>query len=384
MDDIRTPGDLIDLLLSERRWDKKALATVIGIDPGNLHRIIAGRRRLDAVLAVALSEAFGVPAERFLDLQQANDLALARASAGESGTRATNAALFGNLPITEMIHRGWLNVPNARHITAVEGELMKFFGVTSIGDIEILPHAAKKTDVAAPATPAQIAWIYRVRQLAREMVLPRYTRKAAHAAVERLKALLMSAEEARHVSRILTDCGIRFVIVESLRSAKIDGVCLWLDDNSPVIGLSLRLDRIDNFWFVLRHELEHVIRGHGKNTIALDADLTGARAGLGNELSDDERAANLAAADFCVPVSSMNQFVTRKAPLFLKRDLLGFARTIQVHPGIVAGQLQHRTERYNLFREYQVKMRSAVSVGAPLDGWGDVFPVSAQSREQKT
>jgi len=35
---------------------------------------------------------------------------------------------------------------------------------------------------------------------------------------------------------------------------------LWLDDKSPVIALSMRFDRIDNFWFVLRHELEHVLR----------------------------------------------------------------------------------------------------------------------------
>jgi HTH-type transcriptional regulator/antitoxin HigA len=38
-------------------------------------------------------------------------------------------------------------------------------------------------------------------------------------------------------------------------------MCLWLNDGtSPVIGMSLRFDRIDNFWFVLRHELEHVIQ----------------------------------------------------------------------------------------------------------------------------
>ena len=48
---------------------------------------------------------------------------------------------------------------------------------------------------------------------------------------------------------------------EALPSSKIDGVCLWLDQHSPVIGMSLRFDRIDNFWFVLGHEIEHALKG---------------------------------------------------------------------------------------------------------------------------
>jgi len=91
--------------------------------------------------------------------------------------------------------------------------------------------------------------------------------------------------------------------VGSLPHAKIDGVCFWLDDSSPVIGLSMRHDRIDNFWFVLRHELEHVIQGHGKGDapIVVDSNLEGERAGVGPDVAKDERIANAAAAEFCVP-----------------------------------------------------------------------------------
>ena len=60
--------------------------------------------------------------------------------------------------------------------------------------------------------------------------------------------------------RIVSECGIRLAIVECLPNAKIDGVCFWLNKYSPVIGLSMRFDQIDNFWFVLRHEIEHVLR----------------------------------------------------------------------------------------------------------------------------
>jgi len=42
--------------------------------------------------------------------------------------------------------------------------------------------------------------------------------------------------------------------------------------------MSLRHDRIDNFWFVLRHEIEHVLRQHGRSAAMLDTELEGERA----------------------------------------------------------------------------------------------------------
>src|SRR5205814_240398 len=125
--------------------------------------------------------------------------------------------------------------------------------------IEVLPHAAKKTLVNGTVTPAQLAWLYRVREIADELLVARYSPEAVQQAIEKLSVLRSSPEDTRKVPRILQDAGIRYVVVESLPCSKIDGVCFWLNDSSPVIGMSLRFDRIDNFWFVLRHELEHVL-----------------------------------------------------------------------------------------------------------------------------
>ena len=214
-----------------------------------------------------------------------------------------------------------------------------------------------------------------MKQIASEMLVPPYSPVALKKALHRLSALLSAPEEARMVPRILAEIGIRFVIVESISSAKIDGVCFWLDDRSPIVGMSLRFDRIDNFWFVLRHELEHVYRKHGRIAVALDAELEGDRAGIGSHIPEEERISNMAAAEFCVPSESMDSFIARKSPFFLQRDLLGFATTLGVHPGLVAGQLQHRTGRYDLFRNYLSKIRFAVAPSAMVDGWGDVAPV---------
>jgi HTH-type transcriptional regulator / antitoxin HigA len=317
----RTPGQLILSLLDEKGWSKRTLAVILGVSEATVTRITSDKQPVDARLSIIFEELFGVPADQFLSLQKELDLAHARLVMQPDPDRATRALLYGDLPVSEMISRGWLNAESLRETSTVERELMRFFGANRLEDIEALPHAAKKTAQNSNITPAQLAWLYRVKAIATNMLVTPYSRDRLLACLPKLRELMIGPEQARMVSRILLECGIRFVVVETLSSAKIDGVCLWLNENSPTIGLSLRHDRIDNFWFVLRHELEHVLQGHGRSAAVLDSELEGERAGTGDSVPDEERIANRAAADFCVPLAQMDAFVARKAPLFSDRDV---------------------------------------------------------------
>ncbi|HSO41695.1 MAG TPA: hypothetical protein VLR47_02430, partial [Rhodospirillales bacterium] len=110
-------------------------------------------------MALLLEETFGVPAERFLELQKDFELAQARIVMRPDPGRATRALLYGDLPVAEMIKRGWISAESIRDTKNVEAGLMRFFGVNRTEDIEILPHAAKKTAVSSSPTPSQLAWI---------------------------------------------------------------------------------------------------------------------------------------------------------------------------------------------------------------------------------
>jgi HTH-type transcriptional regulator / antitoxin HigA len=375
-DDFQTPGQLILSLLEQRDWNQEVLATVMGASRHHVSRLVNNKLPIDAAKALVLADVFGIAAELFLEVQKRYDLALARIAVRPDPQRARRAQLFSELPVREMARRGWLQVNDVRDAVAVERELARFFGVARPDDIEILPHAAKKTAASEPITPTQLVWLYRVQQIAASMVVPPYSTASMLEAVTHLRTLLASEEEARRVPKILMQAGVRFVVVESPPGAKIDGVCFWLNGRSPVIGMSMRRDRIDNFWFVLRHECEHVLRGDGREAIAFDSELEGERAGTGPSVASQERLANDAAADFCVPSKLMRQFIRAKAPIFTHRDIIGFARTVNVHPGLVAGQLQHTTNRYDRFRDHLIKIRSIVLPNAMHDGWGDVAPVS--------
>jgi HTH-type transcriptional regulator/antitoxin HigA len=372
----RTPGQLIQSLLELKGWTQQVLCIVLDVDRSIISKIIAGKRALDAEMALGLAEVFGIPAEVFMELQQKYDLAQAQITAIPDPGRATRAKLFGDLPISEMIKRGWLpSVSDIREVGKIEEALKQFFQAASVEEIEVLPHAAKKTHTTSECTPVQLAWLYRVREIAEEILVSKYSETAVQAALKKLESLRASTEDVRKVPRILSDCGIRFVIVETLPGAHIDGVCTWLNGSSPVIGMTLRFDRIDNFWFVLRHEMEHVIRGHGKEAAIIDAELEGEKAGCGEAIPDEERIANQAAAEFCAPKAMMDAFISRKAPVFAERDIVGLARMLKVHPGLVVGQLQRRTGRYDRFRQHLAKVRDCIKPSAVVDGWGDVAQV---------
>jgi HTH-type transcriptional regulator/antitoxin HigA len=52
--------------------------------------------------------------------------------------------------------------------------------------------------------------------------------------------------------------GISLVIQPHLPRTHLDGAAIVFRADQPIIGLTLRYDRIDNFWFCLLHELWHL------------------------------------------------------------------------------------------------------------------------------
>ena len=368
MTDIQPPGYYMREELEARGWTQRDLAYILGVTDQAVNMVISGKRGISADMAKALGDAFDVPPDFFANLQKAYDLAQARDP--DPGV-ARKAKLQSTYPVREMIKRGWLIDSNA---ALLEAQMGRFFEVESIENIPHFAHAAKRTDYSQ-ATPAQTAWLFRVRQIAKEMHVSNYSEKGLRNAGPRLRQFMIDPEETRHVSAIMAECGVRYVVVEALPGSKIDGVCFWLG-KFPVIGMSLQRDRIDNFWFVLRHEIEHVLQRHGRDIAIIDSDLEVDSTDLPSARNQEEEIANLAAMDFCVPIDQMDDFINRKKPFFSERDIVAFARKLEIHPGIVAGQLRKRLNKWNLFTGMLVKIRQNIISGAVADGWGNTYPVS--------
>ena len=357
------PGEFLREELEAQEWSQQELADILDRPPRLISELISGKRAITPETACGLAQAFGTSAEYWMNLESQYQLSKVKVTHNHI---ARKAQLYSKFPVREMLRRGW--VRTSENLDVLEQRFTAFFGMDSMDDAPVLLHHAKKTHPLAEVTPLQLAWLFRVKGMAIQQKISTYRREKLLAAVEQLKTLTLAPEEARHAPRILAEAGVRLVFVEPMSGSKLDGACFWLSDDQPVIGMSLRFDRMDNFWFVLRHEIEHVLQEDGKDS---EAPIIDQCLGDSHEaLSECELRANHAGADFCVPTDQLDNFIARVQPYFSEQKVLLFAQRIHVHPGLVVGQLQRRLKRYDLLRKHQVKIRACIVPFADVDGWG--------------
>jgi HTH-type transcriptional regulator/antitoxin HigA len=360
-----SPGEYLSDELEARGWTQVDFAAIIGRTPALVSQIVHAKRSVTPDLAKEFAAALGTSAMVWLNLESAYRLHADPDPIPAKIVR--HARLRERFPVREMVKRNW--IAGSSDAGELEKQVFEFFGINELNEIPTLSHAAKKTGYPEDLNSRQLAWLFRVKQIASGLAVPPYSEKRLRSAVDELRTLLLVPEGVQQVPRILAECGVRFLIVEHVASSKIDGVCFW-QVKSPVIGMSLRLDKIDNFWFVLRHEIEHVLRKHGREEAVVDIDSEE----VPTSPNDEENAANWAGADFCVPDEEMADFILRNDPLFSEEDVLNFAWRMQVHPGLVVGQLQRRTGNYKLFRRHLERIRHLVASVAITDGYGHVVP----------
>ncbi len=367
---IEHPGTFILDELDARGWSQTDLAYILGMSGPQLNKILNGTVSISIDMATALGEAFDVPAEFFANLQKLYDLQ--KAKRPDPGVR-TRAAWLAKFPVREMIKRGWIEDTEP---ALLDLQMLRFFDKNRVEDIPfvsdapIMAHAAKKSSGYDNTTELQYVWLFRVRKIAEQMDAPLYSEERLRESLSSIREHMLIKDDLAQIPEILRKCGVRFVLCEHLTGSKIDGVCLWIDEQ-PVIGITLRLDRLDNFCFVLRHEIEHVLRGDGREaTFApVDSDMASSETELECEII-----ANQAAAEFCVPGELLDSFVARKSPFISEKDMLRFAARVEMNPSVVVGQIQNKTKKYGWLRKYQKSIRDHLMNWDFKDGWGFQAP----------
>jgi HTH-type transcriptional regulator / antitoxin HigA len=364
------PGTFITEELEARGLHQVDLAYILGVSPQQLSPLLTGKQSVTPDMAAALGAAFDMPAEFFANLQKLYDLHRAKPVDPGVRTRAQWASVF---PMREMIRRGWIEDTDPG---LLDLQMLRFFERNRVEDVpfvgtgEIVRHAAKKTSYAE-TTATQFVWLHRVMKIASMESAPLYAESRLRENLPKIRAHLSDKDDLIHIPAILRQCGVRFVMVEALPGSKIDGVCIWID-GQPAIGITTRLDRLDNFAFVLRHECEHVLQGDGRDASFapvdddIDPDNTNA--------PEEEIIANRAAAEFCIPRDKLESFLARKGKFISEQDVIAFAARLEIHPAIVVGQIQHRQQKYGWLRKYQTSIRNHLLDWEFVDGWGRQFP----------
>lgn len=357
--------------METKRWTLDDLAAITGRARQTISSIIAGTSAITLDTALVLAAVFGNTAKEWLEWDDLYRLSVA----DKDVSHLEKLSRFYQLaPIREMQKRDWIRPTSDPG--ELEAELKKFFGTDSLDGELSFPIATRRTVRLPDLNPAEKAWCYRARQLASSFAVESsFNPKRLDQAERKLRQLTAYVREARHIPSVLSEYGIRFVVIEPLSTVRIDGAAFWMD-TEPVIALSLRHDRIDGFWFTLMHEFAHVKNGDA----SVDPDLIDGTKGIAVSLTDDEseKRANEEATASLIPPDELKSFIGRVGPLYARTRIIQFAHRMKIHPGIIVGQLQHRNEiGYSSLRDMLVKIRDTVTSTALTDGWNQTIAPNA-------
>ena len=323
------------------------LAEKLGMKPQQVQRYEA-TDYMAASLArlIEVSRALGVKAaESFEGPKQADGSIFVWGDADD--------IVWGQLPYKEMIKRKWFDVP--RSANPIE-KVKEYFLQAAGPQFATALHRKKMRSGNVPNEYALLAWQARILERARAKI-----EAGAIGAFElddrwlpELVRLTQRKDGPARARDLLAEKGVVLVAERHLPGSYLDGAAMLAEGGTPVVGLTLRHDRLDNFWFVLMHELGHVFLHlfDGRRFDFFDEESA-------SDTDAIEAEADKFALDRLISEDLWDQCLSRFA---LSEEAVRIdAETIGIDPGTIAGRIRKERGNYtilnNLVGQDQVRSR---------------------------
>jgi HTH-type transcriptional regulator/antitoxin HigA len=332
--------DLPDILIQARiarGMSQKDLGDFLGVAEQQIQRYEADRYRMASL-------------DRLTEVADALNVHIVERAqlVGSAKLDSVDPSVWQAFPLAEMYKRGWFEDFSGTLSQAKKaaGDLIPAFlhGAHS----QFAPMALHRKSVRSSGQiheAAIAAWEARVRTLAdRNPPDQAFDRDRLTADwVRGLVGLSLEDNGPRLAADYLRDAGISLVIERHLPGTLLDGAALASADHHAIVAMTLRHDRLDNFWFTLLHEIGHLklhIRLGEYAAIFDDNDAPAA-----DEIEQD---ADYFAQEALIPEASWNQAVSR----FTRNEkaVLGDAKRFGVSPAVIAGRIRRDANDYTLFR----------------------------------
>ena len=335
------PIAAIEFRMDQAGLRPRDLVSFIG-SRSKVSEILSGKRAITMPMARALHEHLGIPADVLLrepDVNFNDQLADIE---------------WDRFPVNSMAKLGW--IPDASGLPGCAEQIMRDL-INRAGGLDVARAALyRKSDhvrANAKTDPYALkAWCWQVLARANEeRPTAHYKRGTVTLGLLRKVARLSWSEDGPRLAKeLLAKDGISLVIERHLPKTYLDGVALRLGDGRPVIGLTLRYDRIDKFWFCLLHELAHVGRHMDNDRGEAFVDDHTLRKLGGRREDPRETQADEWAEEALVPRTVWEASAVRDRPTTMA--VMNLANALQVHPAIVAGKVRYERQNYRLLSQF--------------------------------
>jgi HTH-type transcriptional regulator / antitoxin HigA len=336
-----SPTEAIRFRMEQAGLTARDLIPLLG-SRAKVSEVLSGKRTLTLQMIRALHEHLGIPAEVLLR---------------QPGAMLPEMPInldWSRFPLAAMAKSGWIEP--GRNLKERAEEIIRDL-INRAGGIEALPAVLyRKNDGARQNAKmdayALKAWCYQLLAIARATPLPSVYRQGSITPDfgRNLVRLSWLQEGPRLAKEFLANHGIHLIYLPHLPRTHLDGAALMLPNGTPVIGLTLRYDRLDNFWFCLCHELAHVTlhMQEGSDEAFFDDLSLGDVEGIETDAKEAE--ADQWAQEALIPseiwaTSSVKEQATPAAVVELAHEL-------GIHPAIVAGRVRRDLHNYRLLSHY--------------------------------
>jgi len=343
---VPSPGRILRRELEARGWTQKDLAGIMGRPAQAISQIVQAKKQITPETALQLAAAFGTSARFWINLETNYQLHKEQENFDQSEI-SHRSKLYGIAPVADLMKRHWIEPSTS--LENLEQQICSFLEIETLDEQPSMMASFRHGTYRDPEVVSQVAWVQRVKHLAREQTVADFDLEKARESLSDLLARSDREEGVSQVPSVLREMGIHFVVVPHLPRTYLDGAAVR-DNDRPIVAVTLRHNRIDNFWFTLLHEIAHVLAQH-PNRLYLDNH---------DELpaDDEEKEANQMARNWLIAPELLKDFVHTTKPYFSRQKLLFFAQRIERHPGIVIGRLHHDGEvPHRNLRSWLVKIR---------------------------
>jgi HTH-type transcriptional regulator/antitoxin HigA len=257
---------------------------------------------------------------------------------------------YEKFPIKEMVKKEWIpRTPDFEmHKEEIIRELIKNAGgMKSVGCC-LFRRSKSARENEKNDTYALTAWCLKVLEIAnRKPLANQYVAGSVNDGFLREVAKLSYFDNGPVLAKeYLEKHGIHLVTLPHLSKTYLDGAVMFPPHKNPVIGLTLRYDRLDNFWFCLLHELAHLSKHLGKNDNALIIDDLDLRKYDDKKEDSLEKQADDLAKEALIPSESWSTIDLNNTQHVQIQEI---SNKLKINPAIIAGRIRYERNNYRKF-----------------------------------
>ncbi len=330
------PGWVLEEYLEAQHLTQVDFSRRCGISPKHVSEIISGHAPITSKTALIFERVLGLKA--YIWMRTESEYRLFIEEGKQQKSLKTHIDWAKKFPLTQLRKMGI--VEDKRVCPNTVDNLLRFLGVASVEAwaekifYQKVELSFKKQDGFELSPEALSIWLRLSDNCAEEQRCSPYSKLKFEENLTKIRDMTTwpANKFYKEMVQLCNEAGVSLCTLESFPKLPISGTARWVAKDKAAITLSLRFGTNDHFWFSFFHEAAHILLHHKKTTY-IDIEKT---SGVD---SAEEMEANQWARDFLIPKREYQKFI--KNYKFTKQSIQGFARDINIHPGIIVGRLTH-------------------------------------------